>query len=187
MFTLVARPVVPNGSRPMNLVRSSRETVRADCAVEGDEKLALPCSRHALHLTDEPCSLRKQKLLVVVGVVIGGEHHDHGAVETAIDVVRQNTFEHCAFEHAVEPSLIAVKVVLAHRVTVLWRGLRDRPGDWLRRIALGYALRVITDRLRQASLLPFDCAARDEELSLVRIVCLPSILCKDSFASRNAS
>ncbi len=55
--------------------------------MEGDEHLALLGVADALHCPDQPRALRHEKLLVVVGVVVGRQHDQDRAAETAVDVV----------------------------------------------------------------------------------------------------
>jgi hypothetical protein len=73
--------------KPGVLVQVDGKTIGAESAIEGDEKLPLTSPGHALNVPDKARSLRKKKLLVVMGVVVGREHHDHGTSETAVDVV----------------------------------------------------------------------------------------------------
>ena len=80
------------------LVEVERESIRADGAMEGDEHLALLRVADALHGPNQPRSLRHQELLVVVGVVVGGQHDQDRAAEAAVDVVGDDAFKHRALE-----------------------------------------------------------------------------------------
>src|ERR1700679_1238067 len=52
------------------LIEFERESIRADSPMECDEHLALLCVAHALNRPNQPRTLRHEKLLVVVRVVV---------------------------------------------------------------------------------------------------------------------
>ena len=58
------------------LVQFEREAVRAHGTVEGDEHLPLLGVADALDGPNQPGSLRHEELLVVVRIVVGGEHDE---------------------------------------------------------------------------------------------------------------
>ena len=91
-------------------VEVERESIRANSAMKGDEHLALLRIADALYGPDQPRTLRHQEFLMVVGVVVGRKHDQNGPAETAIDVVRHDTFENRSLEDAVEATLILVEV-----------------------------------------------------------------------------
>ena len=91
--------------------------------MERHHEFALALAADALHGTDEARSLRHEQLLVVMRVVVRGEHDEDGAVETAVDVVRDYTFKHCALEDTEELPLILIERVRCH-----WIGLTSRSG-----------------------------------------------------------
>src|SRR5271155_3499095 len=69
-----------------------------------------------LHLTDKPCALRKQELLVIVGVVVGCEHNKDRAGHTAVDVVRDYSFKDRSLKDSVELAAVGVEIIGGHRV-----------------------------------------------------------------------
>ena len=87
------------------LVEVEREAIRADGAMEGDEHLALLGIADALHRTDQAGALRHEKLLMVVGVVVGRQHDEDRAAESTVDMVGDDAFKYRSLEDAIEPSL----------------------------------------------------------------------------------
>ena len=103
----------------MYLLKSSENPSGQMARVEADEHLALLGVADTLDGTDQPRSLRHKKLLMIVGVIVGGQHDDDRAAETAVDVVGHNTLQYCSLEDAIEPALIGVEVIGGHRVFLL--------------------------------------------------------------------
>ena len=101
-----------------------REPIGADGAMEGDEHLALLGVADALHVANQPRALRQEKLLMIVGVVVGGQHDHDRPAETAVDMVGDDAFQHRSLEDPVETALDRCRS-------------RRAPSDWLLRIGFG--------------------------------------------------
>ena len=56
------------------------------------------------------------ELQVIVRVIVGGQHNQDRAVESAVDVVGDHTLKDGALEDAIEPSLVLVEVIADHGV-----------------------------------------------------------------------
>ena len=87
-------------------VEVQRESIRADGAMEGDEHLALLGVADALHGPDQARALRHEKLLMVVGVVVGRQHDEDRAGQTAVDVIGDDTLQYRALKDAIELALV---------------------------------------------------------------------------------
>ena len=70
-------------------------------------------------VAEQPRALRHQKLLVIVGVVVGRQHDQDRPAESAVDVVGDDSLKHRALEDAIEAALIGVEVVGSHRIGLL--------------------------------------------------------------------
>jgi hypothetical protein len=112
------------------LRKLQREPVRADCAMEGDEHLALLFAADALHSSKQPRSLGQKKLLVIVGVEVRGQVQHDRASESAIDVVGDDRLQHRALEDPIQAPIVGVEVIRPHRIglrarfrLLLWAGL----------------------------------------------------------------
>src|SRR5665213_1035818 len=86
--------------------------------MEGNEHLPLLRVPHTLHVPNEPRSLRHEELLVVVRVVVGGEHDEDRPTQPAVNVIRHDSLKDRSLEYPIEPSLVAVEVVPGHRVAL---------------------------------------------------------------------
>jgi len=98
------------------LIQLKRETIRTDSTMEGDEHLPLLGVPDTLDCPDQPCPLWHQELLMIVGVVVRGEHDEDRPGQAAIDVICDDTLKNRAFEHPIESALIAIEVVRSHRL-----------------------------------------------------------------------
>src|SRR6185312_7008673 len=67
-------------------VEVERKPIRADGAMKSDEHLALLRIPDTLDGPDQPRALRHQELLMVVRIVVGRQHDQDRAAETAVDV-----------------------------------------------------------------------------------------------------
>ena len=104
-------------------VKVQRETIGANGAMERDEHFSLLGITDTLDSADQSRALRHQKLLVIVGVIIRGQHDENRAAETAVDMVGHNTLKDGSLKDAVEAALILIEAVRGHRIGVV-AGLR---------------------------------------------------------------
>ena len=84
------------------LVKVQREAIRAYGTVEGDEHLALLGIADALDCPDQAGALRHEKLLMVVGVIVGRQHDQDRAAQSAVNVVGDDAFKDRSLEDAIE-------------------------------------------------------------------------------------
>ena len=84
--------------------------------MESHEKLPLLAASHVSNGPDKPRSLRHEELLMVVRVVVGGEHEENRAGESPVDVGGDDALKHAALEDPVKLTLVLIEVVVRHRV-----------------------------------------------------------------------
>ena len=84
--------------------------------MKGDEHLALLGIANTLDCPNQACTLWHQELLVVVRVVVGGEHDKDRSAQSAVNVVGDDAFQHCSFEHPKQAPLVLIEVIGEHRV-----------------------------------------------------------------------
>src|SRR5579859_4652154 len=84
--------------------------------MKGYKHLSLLGIAHALYCADQPRPLRHEKLLMIVRVVVGGEHDQNRAAQPTVNMVGDNPFKYCSLEDAIKTALIVIEVVSCHRV-----------------------------------------------------------------------
>src|ERR1700757_3096113 len=84
--------------------------------MEGDEHFSLLRVADTLHITKQARPLRQKKLLVVMGVEVGRQRNHNGAAKSTVDVIRDYTLKHSAFEDAIQAAIVGIEVISRHRI-----------------------------------------------------------------------